>query len=131
MKNHVFPKFSDLFSLIAQKVTGQEQYVNYGGADHQSVTEQDAASYYSTHQQQHEEQPLDQQQQQQATTYTPYPLSDAYSTEAQQQQPHQQQMDSYLAVYGPNGAYADALSATVAVGMDNGMQSVDAFVAYT
>jgi len=107
--------------------------VNYGGAEHQSVTEQDAASYYSTHQQQHEEQPLAQQQEQQASTYTPYPLSDGYSTEAQQQQPHQQQqqMDSYLAVYGPTGAYADALSGTVSVGMDNGMQSVDAFVAYT
>lgn len=107
-------------------MTGQEQYVNYsGGGKHQSVTEQDAASYYSTHQQQHEEQPLAQQQ---APTYVPYSsLPDAYSTEAQQQQ----QMDSYLTGYGPTGAYADVLSATVSVGMDNGMQSVDAFVAYT
>jgi hypothetical protein len=116
----MFFLFSDLFSSFMQKVTGQEQYVNYGGGEHQSVTEQDAASYYSTHKQQHEEQP-------QAPTYTPYSLSDAYSTEAQQQQ----QMDSYLVVYGSTGAYADELSATISVGMDNGMQSVDAFVAYT
>ena len=108
-------------------MTGQEHYVNYGGGEHQSVTEQDAASYY-THQQQHEEQPLAQQQ---TSSYPSYSsLSDAYSTETQPHQ-QQQQMDPYLAVYGPTGAYGDALSVTGSVGMDNGMQSVDAFVAYT
>lgn len=116
-----------------QNTTRQEQYATYDGTEHQRVTEQDAAAYYTT-QHQHEEQPLSQQHQE-APAYPSYSsLSDAYSTEAHQQQTHQQehQISSFLSVYDHTGAYVDPLSAPLpVVGMDNGMESVDAFAAYT
>jgi len=107
--------------------------VTYEGSEHQRVTEQDSVPYYIT-QEQHEEQPLAQQHQE-TPAYSSYSsLSDVYSTEAHRQQTHQQehQIDSFLAVYDHTGSYADPLSAPLpVVGMDNGMESVDAFAAYT
>ncbi|KJA28947.1 hypothetical protein HYPSUDRAFT_629115 [Hypholoma sublateritium FD-334 SS-4] len=64
-----------------------------------------------------------QQQQQQENTYNAsyLALAEAYQNDAHQH---------FLGVYSPTGTYADALAAPP-VGMDNGMQSVDAFAAYT
>ena len=66
-------------------------------------------------------------QTQQESAYTSsYLLAEAYPHESAQQQ---QQMGFMHGVYSPAGTYADALAPVV--GMDNGMQSVDAFAAYT
>lgn len=64
-----------------------------------------------------------QAQQQQESAYTPSFLSiaEAYPNDAGHH---------FLGVYSPGGTYAAALGAAP-VGMDNGMQSVDAFAAYT
>ncbi|KAF9485939.1 hypothetical protein BDN70DRAFT_365134 [Pholiota conissans] len=118
-----------------QNVNRQEQYITYnnGSEHHQSVSEQDNTPFYTTQQQSQEAHVQQQQAQQQqesaygSAVYTS--INDTYDTHHHhhQQQQNHQQLD-YLSVYTSNGAYADPLSASGAVmGMDNGMQSVDAF----
>jgi hypothetical protein len=107
---------------------GQEQYLTYSGSgsEHQNVSEQDGASSVYYPQQQQEQEHISKQHQEQELAYPPSGYPEAYA------EAHQQQLDSYIAGYsqtlGTSGGYADP---SVSVGMDNGMQSVDAFVAYT
>lgn len=110
--------------------------MSYNGSEHQGVSDQDNTPFYTTQQQSqepHVQQQPQQQQQESAYNSSAYSsLSDAYPSEAHHHQQQNQQQLDYLSVYSPAGAYAEALSASgPVVGMDNGMQSVDAFAAYT
>lgn len=96
----------------------QEQYLTYSGNEQ---TEQgNNALFYTNHQ---EQVPM-----YSSAGYSS--LSEAYgnATDAlQQQQTHQMGF-----MYTPTGGYVDAMSSSgPVVGMDNGMQSVDNFAAYT
>lgn len=104
----------------------QENYLAYG-AEQAEQDHRHSPSFYPAAQAgrevRHPHQQQQQAQQQQESAYTPSFLSiaEAYPNDAGHH---------FLGVYSPGGTYAAALGAAP-VGMDNGMQSVDAFAAYT
>ncbi|KAF8897089.1 hypothetical protein CPB84DRAFT_1748124 [Gymnopilus junonius] len=95
------------------QVTRQDQYLVHGGSEQQVDN-----AYYAAQAQQQQAQ--EQKIQLSELTYPPSEFSEAYANGV-----HQQHLD-YMAGYNSSGGYADPLST-----MDNGMQSVDAFTAYT
>jgi hypothetical protein len=101
-----------------QEIAHQEQYLSYHVVDPSNGSEHQGPSYYAS------PHPHSQPQSQDPSFSGPHygPPGDVYTADGQ----HHQQLD----YYNPDVGYGDHLSGPGSI-LDNGMQSTDAFVAYT